>query len=120
MEQDQKERVLHQNMLFPLCFNMESVLSQHDLDMDNSDVVTEEVPWDINESTSESLEGQPIYQGPVTHSHTKALMKANLLMDSHFEVDKTFIPHIDNSVSSSDWFFIHILDLFHSWIPSFT
>ena len=108
-------------MLFPLHYNVERDFSQHhQADMDNSGVVTEEVPRDINESTSESLEDQLIYQGPVTHSHTKALMKANLLMDSHFEVDTIFIPHIDNSISSSDWFFIHILNLFHSWIPSFT
>ena len=107
-------------MLFPLCFNVEIDFSQHDLDSDNSDVVTEEVPQGIDESTSVSLEDQPIYQGPVTHSCTKALMKANLLMDSHFGVDTTFIPHADYSVNSSDWSFSHILGILKSWILGFT
>ena len=35
---------------------------------------------------------QPIYQGPQTQSHTKALMKANLLMNECFQVDEMFSP----------------------------
>ena len=35
-------------------------------------------------------EDQPIYQGPQTQSHTKALMKVNLLMNKCFQVDEMF------------------------------
>ena len=37
---------------------------------------------------------QPIHPGPQTRSHTKALMKANLLMNKCFQVDETFSPAI--------------------------
>ena len=37
-------------------------------------------------------EDQPIYQGPQTQSPTKALMKANLLMNECFQVDEMFSP----------------------------
>ena len=37
-------------------------------------------------------EDQPIYQGPQTRSHSKALMKANLLMNECFQVDEMFSP----------------------------
>ena len=44
------------------------------------------------ESVDDSLKDQPIQQGPVTHSCTKALMKANLLMSEHFGIDNSFCP----------------------------
>ena len=36
------------------------------------------------------LKDQPVYEGPQTQSHTKALMKANLIMN--FQIDETFLP----------------------------
>ena len=47
---------------------------------------------DQSESVDDSLEDQPIQQGPMTHSCTKALMKANLLMSEHFGIDNRFCP----------------------------
>ena len=38
------------------------------------------------------LDDQPIYQGPQTQSLTKALMKANLVMNKYFHIDETFKP----------------------------
>ena len=47
------------------------------------------------------LEDQPIYQGPQTRSRTKALMKANLIMNECFETDSAFEPcHGKETLSS--------------------
>ena len=45
------------------------------------------------ENADESLEEQPVLQGPMTRSHTKVLMKANLVMSDHFDIDNSFCPH---------------------------
>ena len=41
---------------------------------------------------------QPVYEGPQTQSHTKKLMKANILMDLMFDVDYVHISEADNVV----------------------
>ena len=46
---------------------------------------------------------QPVYEGPQTQSHSKKLMKANILMDRMFEIDKLPIPEVvDNPESLRD------------------
>ena len=40
--------------------------------------------------TLSDLDYQPIFQGPQTQSRTKALMKANLVMNECFHIDETF------------------------------
>ena len=83
---DKRERTLHRNMLYPLSFQVRSEPEQHD------DVDYESLVEDQSESVDNSLEDQPIQQGPMTRSHTKALMKANLLMSEHFGIDNRFCP----------------------------
>ena len=83
---DKRERTLQRNMLYPLSFQVQSEHEQHD-DVDHESLVGDKL-----ESIDDSLEDQPIQQGPMTHSHTKALMKANLLMSEHFDIDNSFCP----------------------------
>ena len=81
---DKRERTLHKNILYPLSFQVQSEHEQHD-DVDHGSLVEDQ--W---ESVDDSLEDQPIQQGPMTCSHT--LMKANLLMSEHFGIDNSFCP----------------------------
>ena len=37
---------------------------------------------------------QPVYEGPQTQSHSKKLMKANILMDRMFDIDHIQIPEV--------------------------
>ena len=90
MGKDKRERTLHRNMLYPLSFNIQSELEQHD-DVDNESL-GEDQPEEI---ADESLEEQPVLPGPMTQSHTKALMKANLVMSDHFDIDNSFCPQGD-------------------------
>ena len=83
---DKRERTLHRNMLYPLSFQVQSEHEQYD-DVDHESLVRDQL-----ESVDDSLEDQPIQQGPMTHSCTKALMKANLLMSEQFGIDNSFCP----------------------------
>ena len=67
-------------MLFPLNYHheIESDIGGND---ESEKLSTTEQIWD--DVTLSDLVDQPIYQGPQTRSHTKALMKANLVM-KHF------------------------------------
>ena len=47
------------------------------------------------------LEDQPVYQGPQTQSHTKALMKANLIMNECFKNYNAFEPSHEIETLSS-------------------
>ena len=47
------------------------------------------------------LEDQSIYQCPQTRSRTKALMKANLIMNECFETDSAFEPRHGKETLSS-------------------
>ena len=91
-------------MLFPLNLTIESDLhsSFHedksvkdiaDLHKDNSDV---------NVSVEESLTEQPIYQGPLTRSRAKTLMKVNWLMLNHFDLveECTLEPKTASNITS--------------------
>ena len=82
---DKRKRTLHRNMLYPLSFQVQSEHEQHD-DVDHESLVGDQL-----ESVDDYLEDQPIQQGPMTHSHTKAL-KVNLLMSEYFGIDNSFCP----------------------------
>ena len=64
---DRRERTLHRNMLYPLSFQVWSEHEQHD-DVDNESLVGDQL-----ESVDDSLEDQPIQQGPMTHCLYKSL-----------------------------------------------
>ena len=85
-----KERTQHQNMLYPIQYELRNDVPVSSCNipnkggsfMDDSDrVVTDEV-------------NMPIYQGPQTYSHTKLLMKANIVMNDHFDIHSNFVPLI--------------------------
>ena len=76
-------------MLFPLNYH-------HEIESDiggNGESkklsTTEQIQDDV---TMSDLVDQPVYQGPQTQSCTKALMKANLVMNECFQVNETFQP----------------------------
>ena len=69
-------------MLYPLSFQVWSEPKQHLENVDHESLVE-----DQSGSVDNSLEEQPVRWGPITHSHTQALMKANLLMSEHFDID---------------------------------
>ena len=39
-----------------------------------------------------------VYQGPVTCSHTKLLMKANMVMNEHFDIAPSDVPSLTSLV----------------------
>ena len=80
------ERVLHHNMLFLLNYRCEIEGNINDLD-ESDKTAPEQIQGDAEMS---DLEDQPVYQGPQTRSHTKALMKVNLIMNKCFENDNAF------------------------------
>ena len=83
---NKRERTLHRNMLYPLSFQVQSEPEQYD------DVDCESLVENQSKSIDDSLVDQPIQQGPMTRSRTQALMKANLLMSEHFDIDNSFCP----------------------------
>ena len=85
---DGKRRTLHRNMLFPLNLTIESDLhSSFHEDKSVKDIADlHKDDSDVNVSDEESLTEQPIYQGPLTRSRAKTLMKANWLMLNHFDL----------------------------------
>ena len=83
---NKRERTLHRNMLYPLSFQVQSEPEQYD-DVDCESLVENQL-----KSIDDSLVDQPIQQGPMTRSRTQALMKANLLMSEHFDIDNSFCP----------------------------
>ena len=81
------EQVLHRNMLFLLQYQREIESNIDDIGEFDEKRTPEQIQDDVHKS---DLEDQPVYRGPQTWSHTKALMKANLLMNESFQVDETF------------------------------
>ena len=87
---------LHCNLLFPLGLqcDTESVLD----DIGESGNVGNPVPEQVdNFPTSDGEVDQPIYEVPQMRSHTRNLMKANILMDQMFDIQSSsniiLIPH---------------------------
>ena len=92
-----RERALHHNMLFPLGLqcDTESVLNDIGESENSGNPVPEQVD---NFPASDGEVDQPIYEGPQTQSHTRNLMKANILMDQMFDTQELSsdiipIPH---------------------------
>ena len=92
-----RERVLHRNMLFPLNYRHEIESNIDNLGKSDR-MAPEQIQGDAEMS---DLEDQPVYQGPQTRSHTKALMKANLIMNKCFETDNAFEPSHEKETLSS-------------------
>ena len=76
-----REKTLHRNLLYPV---------QHDLDSENM------TPKDYHLPGVDTL--NEVYQGPVTHSHTKLLMKANMVMNEHFDIAPSDVPSLTSLV----------------------
>ena len=76
-------------MLFPLNLEIDS-----DFDKANSSRVEDIVKTDpqqfVDDSDGESLEEQLAYQGPMTQSHTKTLIKVNLVLIAYSDIYNTF------------------------------
>ena len=87
-----RERTLHHNMLFPLGLQREteSVLIDIGGSANSGNPVPEQVD---NFPTSDGEVDQPVYKGPQTWSHTRNLMKANILMDQMFDVEESSITN---------------------------
>ena len=87
-------------MLFPLNLTIESDIQskfpEEDSVKDETDL--HKFKNDVNDSDREFFVEQPIYQGPLTCSHVKTLMKANLLMMNHFELNSD-----DNTSEPVKW-----------------
>ena len=92
-----RERTLHCNMLFLLGLQRDtgSVLDDIGKSENSGNPVSEQVD---NFPTSDGEVDQPIYKGPQTRSHTRNLMKANILMNQMFNIQESSsdiipIPH---------------------------
>ena len=73
-------------MLFPLGIrcDTEGILD----DIGESENSGNPVPTQVdNFPVSDGEVDQPVYEGPQTQSHSKKLMKANVLMDQMFDID---------------------------------
>ena len=70
-----QEKTLHRNLLYPV---------QHDLDSENTMLKDCHLPG------VDTLD--EVYQGPVTCSRTKLLMKANMVMNEHFNITPSDVP----------------------------
>ena len=84
-----QEQVLHCNILFPLHYQHETESNIDDIGELDSEGTAEQIKDGVHMS---NLEDQPVYKGPQTQSHTKALMKANLIMNKYFQIDDMFSP----------------------------
>ena len=94
-----RERTLHHNMLFPLGI-------QHEIEGILDDIVTSKNsgnPVSVqvdNFPVSDGEVDQPAYKRPQTWSHSKKLMKANILMDQMFDIDQLPIPEVVDNPES--------------------
>ena len=76
-------------MLFPLHYHHETESNIDDIGEFDRERTPEQIQDDVHMN---DLEDQPAYEGPQTWSHTKALMKANLIMNKNFQIDDMFSP----------------------------
>ena len=87
-----RERTLHHNMLFPLDLrrDTEGILDTIGEYENSRNPVPEQV---ANFPISDGEVDQPIYEGPQARSHTRNLMKANILMDQMFDIEGSSITN---------------------------
>ena len=71
-------------MLFPLNYQCETESNIDDTGEFDGEGTLEHIQDDVHMS---ALEDQPVYRGPQTQSHAKALMKTNLIMNKYFQID---------------------------------
>ena len=90
---DGKERMLHQNMLYPVQFDLGSDENNIE-DVVKSSVAEQNSYIDGVHETNPDEVDRPIYQGPQTRSRTNLLMKANIVMNEHFVVNSDFVSNI--------------------------
>ena len=84
-------------MLFPLNYHHE-IKSDIGSNGESEKLMTsEQIQSEVVES---DLEDQPVYQSPQTRRCTKALMKANLVMNKCFQIDDTFQPASETELIS--------------------
>ena len=83
------QTVLHCNMLFPRNYHHETESNIDNTGKFDSNGTPEQFQDDVQMS---DLEDHPVYEGPQTQSHRKALMKANLIMNDYFQIDDTSSP----------------------------
>ena len=76
-------------MLFLLHYQHEIKYNIDDIGKFDGKGTPEQIQDDVHLS---DLKDQPVYEGPQTWNHTKALMKVSLLMNECFQVDETFSP----------------------------
>ena len=76
-----QEKTLHQNLFYPV---------QHDLNSENT------MSKDCHLPGVDTLD--EVYLGPVTRSHTKLLMKANMVMNEHFNITPSDVPSLTSLV----------------------
>ena len=83
-----RERTLHCNILFPLGLQCDtgSVLNDVRKSENSGNPVSKQVD---NFPTSDGEVDQPIYEGSQTRSHTRNLMKANILMNQMFDIQES-------------------------------
>ena len=81
-------RTLHHNVLFLLGLqcDAESILDNTGESANSGNPVKEQVD-NFPTVGSDGEEDQPDYEGPQNWSHTKQLMKANVLMDQMFDIN---------------------------------
>ena len=85
-----RERTLHHNMLFLLGLRHDigSILDDTGKSENSGNPAGEQVD---NFPIIDGEVDQPVYEGPQTRSHTKQLMKANVLMDQMFDINSSEI-----------------------------
>ena len=88
-----RERTLHHNMLFLLGIQheIEGILDNIGRSENSGNPVLVQVD---SFPVSDGEVDQPVYEGPQTRSHSKKLMKANILMDQMFDIDQLPISEV--------------------------
>ena len=97
-----RETILHCNILFllGLWHDTESIFNDTGKFENSGNPVREQVD---NFPIVDGEIDQPVYEGPQTQSHTKQLMKANVLMDQMFDISSGDIcDNIDDFIELSD------------------
>ena len=88
-----RERTLHCNMLFQLGLrcDIKGILDNIGESENSGNPVLKQV---ANFPISDGEVDQPVYEGPQTQSHTRNLMKANILMDQMFDIEGSSITNM--------------------------
>ena len=107
-----RERTLHHNMLFLLGIRheIEGILDDIGRSENSGNPVSVQVD---NFPVSDGEVDQPVYEGPHIQSHSKRLMKANILMDQMFDIDQILVSEV---VANPELFKDLILKFWHQHV----